>query len=216
MRIDVKIDAGLTKWVDDELAKGAGAVTNAVRKVARKIEKDLEAATAQAGLGKLSRAWASKVYPEKPSLGAAAIVYAKGEDRTNGALWAYTQGATIAPKFGKYLWIPTDAVIKRGGAKIGPRDFEEAGIPLRFVPPMPGRPYPLLVAENFMAGRRAGTWRAATPGRIKRAAKDGRGLATVVMFIGARDVKVAKRFDFDRTVEGAVRDLPNLIVEGWK
>lgn len=212
MKMDIRIEADLTKWVGDNLERGARAVTNAVRQTTRQIEKDLEAATAGAGLGRLSKAWNSRVFPSGPSLGASGQIYAKGEDRTVGALTAYSTGVRIQPKGGKYLWVPTPAVIKRYGAKIGVGDFEEAGIKLRFVPPSGGRKWPLLVADDFVAGRKAGTYRVATASRLK----SGRGLATVVMFIGVRAVDVAKRFDIEATVETSLRGLPGKIAAAWE
>lgn len=212
MKFDVRIDADLAKWADGELDKGARAVTSAMRRTALGLEKELEGATASAGLGRLSKAWQSDVYPAKPSLGAAGHVYAKGRDRTVGALIAYSQGAAIRPKAGgKYLWVPTAAVIKRAGSKIGVRDFEEAGIKLRFVPPSGGRRFPLLVADDFVAGRKAGTFRVATAAR----AKSGRGVATVVMFIGVRQVDVAKRFDIEALARRAAETLPGLVLGEW-
>jgi hypothetical protein len=211
MKLVVSIEGDLGKFVASELEKGARAATNAVRQAARAVEKDLEAATASAGLGRLARSWQSRVYPETPSLGASGLVYAKGGARTVGALIAYATGARIVPRFGKYLWVPTDAVIKREGAKIGVRDFEEAGIPLRFVPPKGARRWPLLVADGFVAGRKANSFRAGTARRVK----SGRGIASVVMFIGVRQVDIAKRFDIAGVAARGHGELANRIAALW-
>jgi hypothetical protein len=211
MKMLVSIEGDLGTFVAAELEKGARVATNAVRQAARGVEKDLEAATARAGLGKLARSWQSRVYPDGPSLGASGLVYAKGGARTVGALIAYATGVRIVPRFGKYLWVPTEAVIKREGAKIGPRDFEEAGIPLRFVPPKGARRWPLLVADGFVTGRRANSYRVGTARRIK----SGRGIASVVMFIGVRSVDVAKRFDIEAVASRGHAELAGRIAAIW-
>lgn len=211
MKLAVSIDGDLSKFVASEIEKGARAATNAVRQAARGVEKDLEAATANAGLGRLAKSWQSRVYPEQPSLGASGLIYAKGGDRTVGALIAYATGARIVPKFGKYLWVPTEAVIKREGTKISVRDFEEAGIALRFVPPRGARRWPLLVADGFVAGRKAGSFRAGTERRVK----SGRGIASVVMFIGVRQVDVAKRFDIGVVAARGHAELAGRIAATW-
>lgn len=84
------------------------AAREAVRSATRTAEKRLEDATAGAGLGILARAWASKVYPSGGGLSyaPAGYIYPKGAERTEGAIRAFANGATIRHRAGQRLAIP--------------------------------------------------------------------------------------------------------------
>jgi hypothetical protein len=217
VKFDVSIQADLTKWAAGDLDKGARAVSTALRRTARRIEKDFEGATAGAGLGRLARAWQSKVYPDKPSLGASALVYAKGKN-TPAVLAAFATGATIRAKAdgsATFLAIPTPAAPKRGrdGKRISPSNWpNERFGRLRYVHRR-GRPA-LLVVDGLRATKRGFA-------RNRGRSKEGgeflrlRNATTVVMFVLVPQARLAKRFDVDSVVRAGLAALPGEIVGLW-
>lgn len=55
--------------------------------------------------------------------------------RTRGAIEAYTEGAEITPRAGRWLWIPTDDIPARaGGKKITPANWEKSGLDKKIGP----------------------------------------------------------------------------------
>lgn len=214
----VTISGDFAALLRADLRRGEKAVTRAVRSSADKLKLDMRNQVTGAGLGgRLANAVRSRNYPpgSDASLGAAALVYAKpsrsGVGGAAAILSAYEDGAVIRSRQGRYLAIPTDAVISRGGKKVSPRDFEEAGIKLRFVPPRAGRPA-LLVADDFTVGERSGRARYATA----RQRQTGRRLATVVMFVLIPQARVRKRLNIKSLADSALSSLPNAIVSEWE
>jgi hypothetical protein len=218
VKLDVSIQADLDKWSKGELDKGARAVSAALRRTARRIEKDFEAATEAASLGRLAKAWQSRVYPAVPSLGASALVYAKGKN-TPAVLAAFATGVTIRAKTdgsATFLAIPTPAAPKRGrdGKRISPSNWpNERFGRLRYVFRR-GRPA-LLVVDGLRATKRGGFAR--NRGRNKEGGEflRLRNAATVVMFVLVPQARLAKRFDVETVVRGGLNALPGEIASIW-
>ena len=114
---------------------------------------------------------------------------------------------------GRFLAIPTENAPRKGtdGKRISPSTFPEHRFgPLRLVP-RPSGPS-LLVVDGLRASfsRKSGElrgFRRATD----RARARGDGLATVVMFLLVRQVKLPKRLDVARAAERWSGQLPALI-----
>jgi hypothetical protein len=221
MKLDMRIQADLTGWVGSELARGAVAVTNVVRRTTRKIEKNLEAAIAEGGLGRLARAMQSKVYPDQPSLGAAGLIWAKGKN-TPRVLEAFATGATIRTRAdgdATFLAIPTEAAPKRGrdGKRIEPDNWpNERYGRLRFVYRRSGPS--LLVVDDLRArrGKSGGYSRNVRKAKTGETKVRATGSATVVMFVLVKQVRLRKRFDFEGTVRAGLEEMPGLIVGAWQ
>lgn len=110
------------------------AQVEGLRDGARALEKDLEAMTAAAGLGKLARAWESRVYPSRGgSLSAAALIYPKGGERIQKAFEAFTHGAVVTAKGAKHLAIPTNFNRMYGRRRTG-RERENVAGAVRVTP----------------------------------------------------------------------------------
>lgn len=191
-----------------ELAQVAG-----FRRGARALEKDLEAAAAGAGLGRLARAWDSKAYPETGgSLAAAAVIRVKGGEGTRKAMEAFTTGATVRARNGHYIAIPTDAAPKKGtdGKRITPETFPRGLGPLVLITPR-GRP-PMLVANNLRArtGKRGGFAAAS-----KSALRTGRGLASVVMFVLVPVARIPQRYAVEGLEAQRRAQVPRYIAEEY-
>jgi hypothetical protein len=174
-----------------------------LRTVGKAVERDLEAATAAAGLGRLARAWNSTVYPKTGLAAAPSVtIYPKGKTRTLGAMLAYSQGATIKGTRGQYLAIPTPAAgqrrVGRGGAPLTPGEWERrTGLRLRFVYRR-NRPSLLVLDEGVLSGK---TGRARL--NTARRRETGRGNQTIPIFVLVKQVNVKKRFDIATITRGA-------------
>lgn len=175
------------------------AERQAVTEITREAEQALEAATASAGLGRLARAWTSRIYPRgglaKNPVG---FIFPKGGTRTTGAVRSYTRGASIRGTRGQFLAIPTPAAGSRGrGRNLTPGEWEaRTGQRLRFVY-RPGRPS-LLVAEG-VANARSGRFRPITRRRTKADERLGtfRGTQTIVIFVLLPVVNVRSRVSIE-------------------
>jgi hypothetical protein len=182
--------AAAARFEPDVLRAARASVTT----VSRTIEKELEAATAGAGLGRLARAWQSTVYPKNGLADApSATIYPKGKSRTIGAITAYATGVTIKGTRGQYLAIPTPAAgprsTGRGKAPLTPGEWERrTGLRLRFIYRR-NRPSLLVLDEGVLSGK---TGRARQ--NTARRRQTGRGNATIVIFTLIKQVKVQKRF----------------------
>lgn len=130
---------------------------------------------------------------------ASGIVYAHiRSDRTKGALDAYTQGATILPKRGRWLAIATDMIPRKSGRyRMTPALYVKDGFesrigPLRFVPTKRAN-VAYLVAENVSI-------HPLRPGKTRRAPKrgeprGGRKRASIIAFVLIRVTRRNQRLD---------------------
>jgi len=218
MRVVAKFVSDVSKAMKIDLEHRKIAQTEGLRRAARGLEQDLEAATLAGGLGKLSKAWASAAYPRKGvgSLSASAQVFVKGSAHTEEAMYAFSHGATIRSKGGLFLLIPTEnapPVPRVKGADGRTRSDRNARITaaerkygkLRFV--YRRGKTSLLVADNVRArgGKRGGFARAS-----EKAVAAGR-TATIVVFILVPAVRLRKRFSIQPLASKWIGQAPALI-----
>lgn len=136
---------------------------------------------------------------------------------TLGTIAANTAGAQIAPRSGRYLWIPADDIPARGGkVKITPRNWDKFGLdkrigPLVMVKSSNGRP--LLSAQGATLSA-SGKTRSAKSRR-----KDG-GLRKgqierdfVVAFVGIPRTSSAARVDVPAIMREVQAMVPGLVRE---
>lgn len=196
---------------DEIVRRYLGAGTEAVAKTTKRLERQLEAATAQAVPGRLWRAWQSTAFPNSgPARNPVGTVWLKGGARTRGAVRFWTQPGEIRGKNGQFLAIPLPAAGSRGRARdLTPGEWERAhGQRLRFVY-RPGKPA-LLVAENGTLNARTGSFRPITS---KRSAADlrrggfARGAATIPIFVLLPLVKFRNAFAIEPTVAASEGEL---------
>lgn len=215
MRAVAKFVSEVSKDLKRDLERRGMAQAEGLRRAARGLEKDLEDATLGAGLGRLSRAWASAAYPRKGkgSLSASAEVYAKGSKHTQDAMAAFSRGATVRSKDGLFLLVPTENAPKVGIGR--DRDkllaaAENRYGKLRFVYRR-GKPS-LLVADNVRArgGKRGGFARASD-----KAIAAGR-TATIVVFILVPVVRLRKRFSIAPLEAKWRAQIPALIAQEYQ
>lgn len=205
----------LRQWRKDMETAYLNAAVDAVRETTREGEKALEAAFEGAGLGKLSKAWASEIFPRRGrAYEPAGVIFGKGRDRTDGALKAYTQGARITGKEGNWLAIPTPEAGPRrfGRAKssITPAEWEKkTGIKLRYVKPPGLAGKALLVADKVVRGKNGRGVRKATARRLKT----GRDVESLVIFVLVPQVTVTRRVNTDAVLAPYAGKLKSTFLE---
>lgn len=204
MRIEVSIDPPVAAVTAEALEAGRRGVTAAIGAAGAALKAGWRAQITTSGLGqRLANTVRERLYPGRPSLGAAALVWTKAPDIVD----AHDRGALIRSGNGFWLAIPLPAAGRLpGNARMTPLAFERrTGLRLRFVYRR-GRPS-LLVAEG----------RVSSAGRAVRSrSKTGRGLATVPVFVLVPQVKLAKRLDVERLARAAGERLPGLIAANWR
>ncbi len=208
MRLSAALAGDLKKMMEAELKLAEIAVGGGLREATDGLKNDLRGLVTGAGLGqRLSKTWRGELYPRGGrSINAAGFVFTRAPD----IIGAFAHGAVIRSKHGRFLAVPTPYVTRRENRKLTPADFEEAGIPLRYVPPEGKRRVGLLVVDDF---------RITSKGRARvasnRAKKTGRGLATVVMFVLIPQATLKKRFDIDITAKKWIDQVPQLVLKNW-
>jgi hypothetical protein len=207
------IDGSLTAILKAQTDGVKKIVTDTVVEATTKLKEDLRAQVRAAGLGdRLAKSFQQQRYPKTgTSLEAAGVVFSKA----NKIHRAFIDGVTIKGKQGLFLAIPTSACPKQiAGKRASPALFERYIGKLRFV--YRANAPSLLVAENQRAntGKRGG-YRRATEKQLA----SGRGLATVVMFILVRQVRLRKLISLDvaersatdflaRTLQSRLENIP--------
>lgn len=158
---------------------------------------------------KLGRAMKTSVYPRgRPSLGAAALIYARGESART-MLRAHEDGVTIQARGGKALAIPVHNYRGPDRKLLGPRSSFFARR-LRYIPARDRSG----LAVGVLAVPATGT---AAQQRRQRTAKVRRGLSPripekmVAMFILVRLVRLPKRIEGKRIAAKWAADVPALI-----
>jgi hypothetical protein len=211
MRLEAALQGDLEKHMKAEVRAAGRAVVAGTRRAADGLKHEMRVQVTSAGLGRrLANSWRGKTY-ENNKLDAAGRVWT----RAPTIMRAFDEGVTIKSKKGLWLAIPTPAAPRRGvgGKRISPSTFPEHRFGrLRFVYRGGGKPS-LLVVDGLRSrgGKRGGFARAG-----KRAQATGRGLATVVMFIMAPQVRLRKRLDFTGAGRHWQRRLPRLIANAWQ
>jgi hypothetical protein len=209
MKLTGIITRSLQADLQAELRDLERAVAFGTRDAGRGLRTELRRQVASAGLSqRLANSWRDKHYPNQ-KLDAASLVYSKAPQ----IIRAFDDGAVIRSKRGHFLAVPTENAPRKGteGERISPSTFPEHRFgPLRFVPRQSGPS--LLVVDGLRASfsRQSGElrgFRRATD----RARRSGQGLATVVMFLLAPQVKLSKRLDVVRAAEHWSAQLPTLI-----
>lgn len=136
-------------------------------------------------------------------------------ERTTGAIEAYTAGAEITPRRGRWLWIPTDDIPARVGKRsITPENYSRLGLatkigPLVFVLTPSGQAL-LVVQGASLSG--SGKSRSAKSRRKDGGLRKGQvAVETIVAFVGIRRTLRRARVDVSAVMREAQASLPELI-----
>ena len=139
------------------------------------------------------------------------VVVRSRSDRTRGAIEAYTEGASIRPSRGRWLWIPTKAAPTRiKGKRTSPASYIAAGSPLGPLITISGpNGRPLLAVERVgvsAVGVRGGRARTLTKKGSPR--KGDRLKQLAVLFIAIPATSRAARVDADAALRSEQAKLP--------
>ena len=174
-----------------------------------KLKSDLRAETAAALGTRVGNAWRSQVYAEPRRAIAASMVWTRALSIVAG----FDEGATIRPRYGKLLAVPTQyagrvsVVGKRGSRRPTPDDFREAGIDLRYIPPGRFGRYAALVSQDLRV-----TGRGARYGTRTKKGNLRSGSATLVIFWLIPQVKLPKKLNVTLHADAAQADLDARLV----
>lgn len=207
-------------------AKAEQALLVASHKAGNIATTRIKVAMGAAGLGRLSRAIDSTSDLDKGgqvhrsgsnSISASSAIHLRSRSkRTVGAIQAYMQGATIRPRNGGWLWIPSPELQRRvkGGARVTPSNWRSSGLEARIGPLMkvPGNHAGEVVlivptVTTRVDGR-------ANPRRLPKrgSVRAGRVLReNFVAFTGIRSTSRQARVDPHQIIDSVRTELPALI-----
>lgn len=216
IRITGRQSQPFTAMIGADLRREAAATTAGVTAATDGMKLEFRQAIHQAGLGsRFGNAIGSEVYPNrKPSLGAAGIVFPRGQGAEN-ILRAFSEGQTIRPRNGgRLLAIPTPNVPRisrggRGGSRpMTPKEVENHfNTDLELIPTKK-KGAPFLMVIKAVKAKGAGKYRRSTARRLKA----GRTAEWVPMFVLVPYVRFAKRLDLDAIALRWGNRVPDLIV----
>ncbi|MBA4087065.1 MAG: hypothetical protein C0491_04590 [Novosphingobium sp.] len=214
--------------IDRRLELAALEATDQAAKIAVRSIRD---AMAGAGLGRLGNGLgaASDLSSgrgihrrEAGGWSASGIVFVRSRsERTRGALEAYTAGAEIAPKRGRWLWIATPDIQRLAGGKgrrqrVTPGNWDNLGLDRRIGPLVQLKSvngYPLLAVQG------AGVSLTGAKGSARSLRKNGqarRGQVRrelLIAFVAIPRTSRAARVDVNAILAGVQADLPRLFRE---
>lgn len=210
-------------------ARLQAASLNATQIAAGRAKSKIQTDMRGAGLGRLGNAIGNggdlgkrgAVRSTGAGWSASGWVHVRGRsERTAGAIEAYTAGAEISPRRGRWLWIPTDDIPARVGKRsITPENYSRLGLatkigPLVFVLTPSGQAL-LVVQGASLSG--SGKSRSAKSRRKDGGLRKGQVAAeTIVAFVGIRRTSRRGRVDVPAIMREAQASLPELLEQQLK
>jgi hypothetical protein len=188
----------------------------------------IKQAMSGAGLGRLGNAVASTSDRDKTgrvhrhgtgAFSASSAIHLKSRsERAVGAIEAYTAGATIRPRSGGWLWIPSSELQRRvkGGKRVTPGNWASSGLEQRIGPLVKilgkhaGEVLLIVPAVTVRTtpGKKPSPLRLGKAGRIKA----GRVLReNFVAFTGIRSTSRQARVDATQIIESLQAEMPALL-----
>lgn len=201
------------------------AALAATDRAARTATKNMRAAMRGARLGGLANVIgatsdqrkAGRVYRVGTGFSASGTVFVRSKsDRTLGAIESYTEGASIRPVKGRWLWIPTrDIPARAGRSRMTPALYRANGFENRIGPLIfvrgKSRDEAFLMVENVTlrsGGQRGSARRRKSRVSASRVARD-----KIVAFIGIRQTSRHARVNVTGILDAAQAELPELFAE---
>jgi hypothetical protein len=215
-------NAAMERFAADMRGKIQRAALRATDKAATIGQNGIRAAMTGARLGKLGNAIGATSDEKKggrfhrigtDGFSASGVVHVRTRsERALGALEAYTQGATITPRRGGWLWIATPNVPARVGRyRMTPERYRKSGLVARLGPliEIPGKNG----GERLLIVNQVTTRIAGRP-KTRRLPRNGKARAgrqhheTLVMFIGIRSTSRAARVNPKSILDRVTAQLP--------
>jgi hypothetical protein len=213
MQIRGTIEGDVRQLLSKYSGELAAAMRQAMDNASNSVLADVKSRTKAAGLGNLAKAWGKRLYPTggKPSISPAALVYGKSKT----LFPVFTEGATIVPRKGRFLAIPTPQAEAMGLAQTSVRrDGKGTGsVPRRLsmvqkaikslgeknIKVIPAKRGRLLMVYEVPQGRGAGR---SFRGRGGRGIGYRRG-ASVPLFILVPQVRIGRKLDLSTMSKAA-------------
>ena len=206
-------------------AKAEAALLEASHRAGRIATSRIRQAMSGAGLGRLGNAVdatsdlekGGRLHRSPGSVSASSSIHLKSRSpRTVGAIEAYTEGATIRPRNGGWLWIPSPELQRRvkGGRRVTPGNWKSSGLEQRIGPlvKIPGRHAgEVLLIVPAVTVRQEGR---PSPRKLPKrgGVRAGRVLReNFVAFTGIRSTSRQARVDPHQIIDGVRAELPSLI-----
>lgn len=225
-RVNLGSRAARRQRTEAALNRIGQAAARATDQVTRNAHRGIRDAMSATKLGKLGRAVkystdvkkgrVPKVQFGRPWRAGGIIFIASKSERTLGAFEAYTEGATIVPRKGRWLWIATDEIPNKVGryrmtpARYIAGGFENRIGELEFIEGSNN-------GEAFLIVRDV-TVRAATGfGRARRLPRNGnvrpgrKAVDFVVAFIGIRITRRNRRLNPEAIAKAKFRELDKVL-----
>lgn len=223
------LDSAFSAWFRFANERIERAALVATDRGTTKLKSTIRDRMRSAGLGNLGNAIDSRSDLKKGGIqrrypnggfSASGILFVRSRsERTVGALTAYTRGAQIRPRRGRWLWFPTDEIqrlVGKGSAKrrVTPALWEKGGLasrvgPLTFIRSVNG--YPLLVLKNVgvsLAGKKRSARSLTKSGRPR---KGQVAKQFVVAFVGIPFTSRQARVDVRALHQQVMAELPALM-----
>lgn len=223
IRADIEFPKGMVEhYARFSIQQLEQATLVAADTASKRAQQEIRQAMSGAGLGRLGQALGQTSDLQRGGVhrrgaegfSASGIVFIRsGSERSRGAIEAYTEGASIRPVKGRWLWIATDAIPKRAGRKrMTPALYNASGLGSRIGPlVMVRRPngFPMLVVKSV--GVRASNGRGASRLPRNGIPRAGRVEASIVAFIGIPYTSRARRVDVHSIVSRHAATVGDLI-----
>ncbi|PSO12613.1 MULTISPECIES: hypothetical protein [unclassified Sphingobium] len=207
--------------------KAEQALLQASHEAGRIASSRIKRAMSGAGLGRLGNAIdassdlekGGRVHRTGRGVSASSAIHLKTRsERTVGAIEAYTQGATIRPRNGSWLWIPSSELQRRvkGGKRVTPANWRTSGLEQRIGPlvKIPGKHAgEALLIVPAVTTRQEGR---PSPRRLPKSgkARAGRVLReNFIAFTGIRSTSRQARIDPLQIIDGVRREMPALLAQ---
>lgn len=205
--------------------KAEQALLQSSHEAGRIASSRIKRAMGAAGLGRLGNAIdassdlekGGRVHRSPRGVSASSAIHLKTRsERTVGAIKAYTEGATIRPRGGGWLWIPSPELQRRvkGGKRVTPANWRASGLEQRIGPlvKIPGKHAgEVLLIVPAVTVRQEGR---PSPRRLPKSgkARAGRVLReNFVAFTGIRSTSRQARVDPHAIIDGVRREMPALL-----
>ncbi len=225
-------DAAFDDWYRQASQVIESAALRATDKARRLALRQIRGQMQDAGLGRLGNALGSTsdlekgrgVHRRPNGSSASGMVFIRsGSERSRGAIDAYTAGADIRPKRGRWLWVATPEAGRLIGSgknrrRLTPELYRQNGEPLGplvLLKSVNGRP--LLAVKTVgksMVGARGGKVRSLT--KSGRARKGDRTVQLAVLFVGIPPTARSARVNIRAIMAEITRTLPELWAQEMK
>lgn len=210
------------------------AALEATDKAAKVAVRSIRQAMAGAGLGRLGNGLgaASDLSSgrgihrrEAGGWSASGVVFVRSRsDRTRGAIEAYTGGADIAPKRGRWLWIATPDLQRVAGGKgkrqrVTPGNWDNLGLdrrigPLVLLKSVNG--YPLLAVKGAGVAATGATGSARSLTKRGQARRGQVKRELLIAFVAIPRTSRAARVDVNAILRSVQADLPRLAAAAFE